>query len=132
MLIAAFSQPTENPNSSKLSSHVKESGLGLSEASLVFTTNYKRLSDYRTSLQEDAEILNKLRSGKRVQIPDSSRNRYEMAVQVRKGEKEILHQVLQLVKDSIAGQTQRMAAQPPKRKRVEKASAVANKKSGRS
>jgi N-lysine methyltransferase SETD6 len=131
MLITAFCQPAENFSSSKLSDRVNDSGLRLSEASLLFTAITNRLSDYKTSLQEDTEILDLLKNGKSFQHPEISRHRYEMALQVRKGEKEILHHVLQLFNEFIAKETHQMAVQPAKRKRDENDSAAANKKSGR-
>lgn len=106
MLVTAFCQPAENFSPSGLTGQAKASGLGLSEASLLSALFINRLSDYKTSLQHDAEILEMLKIGAAVHIPQGvSRQRYEMAVQVRKGEKEILHQLLQLIDGFIAQST---------------------------
>ena len=128
-LITAFCQPGENFSPSRLTKHVKESGLGLSEASLLSTSIINRLSDYKTSPQQDTEILDMLKNGAGLQIPEGvSRNRYEMAVQVRKGEKEILHQVLELVNGFVAEQTSQMSTPAAKRKRDENEMAASTKK----
>ena len=128
MLITAFCLPAEKFNPSKLSSHVKQLSLGLSEASLLSASIINRLSDYRTSPQEDSEILDLLKREESGQLPGVSRKRYEMAVQVRKGEKEILHQFLQLVNEFVAEETRQMSVESAKRKRNETDSAAANKK----
>lgn len=129
MLITAFCRPAENFHPSKLSRNVKESGVALSEASLLLTSITNRLRDYKSSLQEDSEILERLKNKGNIQLPDGvSSQRYEMAVKVRKGEKEILHQVLQLIQAFVAEETRQMARHSTKRKRSENGMAAANKK----
>jgi N-lysine methyltransferase SETD6 len=129
MLVTAFCQPNERFNPSKLSNHIKESGLAISEASLILTSITNRLSDYKTSLQEDAEILEGLAKGENLQVPEGlSHNRYGMAVKVRRGEKEILHEVLQLTQNFVAEQTRHIAGDSAKRKRNECETATSNKK----
>jgi N-lysine methyltransferase SETD6 len=130
MLTAALCRPAEEFHSSKPSQHVKGSSIALSEASLLLTSITNRLGDYRTSLREDLEILEKLKTKDHHLVPAGiSRKRYEMAVQVRKGEKEILHQVLQLLRDFVDRQTRQMAGDSTKRKRDEKDPATVSKKS---
>jgi N-lysine methyltransferase SETD6 len=130
MLMAAFCRPAEEFHSSKPSQHVKGSSIALSEASLLLTSITNRLGDYKTSLREDLEILEKLKTKDHHLVPAGiSRKRYEMAVQVRKGEKEILHQVLQLLRDFVDRQTRQMAGDSTKRKRDETDPATVSKKS---
>lgn len=129
MLITALCRPAEKFHSSKPSQHVKGSALALSEASLLLTSILNRLGDYRTSVQEDLEILEKLKTKDSLEIPAGiTRKRYEMAVQVRKGEKEILHQVLQLLRDFVDRHTRQMAGDSAKRKRKEMDTATVSKK----
>jgi Rubisco LSMT substrate-binding len=129
MLVTAFCWPAENFSPSRLTKHVKESGLGLSEASLLSTVITNRLRDFKTSVEEDSGILDNLKHRSNPQIPHGvSRIRYEMALQVRKGEKEILQQILQLTQSFVAECTNQMAGESAKRKRPENGTAVANKK----
>jgi len=129
MLITAFCRPAEEFHSSKPSQHVKGSTLALSEASLLLTSITNRLGDYRTSIAEDLEILERLKTKDNQQVPPGiTRKRYEMAVQVRKGEKEILHQVLQLLRDFVDRYTLQMAGDSAKRKRNEMDTTTVNKK----
>lgn len=117
MLITAFCQPGEHFHPSKLSQNVKESSFALSEACLLFTSITNRLGDYKSSLQEDSDILEKLKYKDNHPLPDGvSHKRYEMAVQVRKGEKEILHQVMQQLQDFVDAHTRQIARDPAKRK----------------
>jgi N-lysine methyltransferase SETD6 len=129
MIITAFCLPAEQFHPSKLSNHLKGSGLAVSEASLLLTSIINRLSDYKSSTQEDTKILEKLKNNERLEIPDGvSPKRYEMAVQVRRGEKEILHKSLQLLQDFVAKQSRRVPGESVKRKRNEGHAVAANKK----
>ena len=129
MLITAFCQPAEDFHPSKLSQNVKESSLTLSEACLLFTSIMNRLGDYRSSLQEDSDVLEKLKYKDNHQLPDGvSHKRYEMAVQVRKGEKEILQQVMQQLQAFMDGHTRQIAGDSAKRKRNETETTGLNKK----
>jgi oligoribonuclease (3'-5' exoribonuclease) len=96
---------------------------------LLLTSILNRLGDYRTSVQEDLEILEKLKTKDSLEIPAGiTQKRYEMAVQVRKGEKEILHQVLQLLRDFVDRHTRQMAGDSAKRKRKEMDTSTVSKK----
>lgn len=129
MLITAFCQPAEKFHPSKSSRHVKGSVLALSEASLLLTSITNRLGDYKSSRQEDSEILEKLKDNDNLPFPSEiHQKRHEMAVQVRKGEKEILHQVLQLLRDFVDRQTRKVAGGSAKRKRNETDMVTVNKK----
>ncbi|KAF7508506.1 hypothetical protein GJ744_009219 [Endocarpon pusillum] len=129
MLITAFCQPGEKSHTSKLSQNVKESSLALSEACLLFTTITNRLGDYKSSLQEDSDILEKLKYKDKHPLPDGvSHKRYEMAVQVRKGEKEILQQVMQQLQDLVNAHTRQIARDPAKRKKNETKTTSLSKK----
>lgn len=88
-----------------------------------------RLGDYKSSLQEDSNILEKLKCEDDHQLPDGvSRKRYKMAVQVRKGEKDILLQVMQQLQGFVDGHTPQIAGDSAKRKRSEKETTGLNKK----
>jgi Rubisco LSMT substrate-binding len=129
MLITAFCLPAEKFNPSKLTKHVRDASFALSEASLLQTSITNRLGDFKSSLQADFEILGKLKNEEDIQLPDGvSRKRYEMAVQVRRGEKEILHHVLQLTRDIMAEQTRQMAGDSAKRKWTENDTAAPDKR----
>jgi N-lysine methyltransferase SETD6 len=129
MLITAFCLPAEKFSPSKLSKHVRDASFALSEASLLQTSITNRLGDFKSSLQADFEILGKLKNEEDIQLPDGvCRKRYEMAVQVRRGEKEILHHVLQLIQDFVAEQTRQMARDSAKRKWTQNDTAASNKK----
>ena len=129
MLISAFCRPAERFHPSKSGKHVNSSSLVLSEACLLLNSLTYRLSDYKSSLQEDEEILKKLKKKDNLQLPDgTSYTRYEMAVQVRKGEKEILHQLLQLTQDLIDEQTRQMTPGSAKRRASKNDMPAANKK----
>lgn len=129
MLIKAFCHPAESFHPSKLSKLVKESGFGISEVSLLFTAVTNRLSDYKTSVQEDSEILEKLKGNDSFRpLTGPFRKRYKMAVQVRKGEKEILHHVMQLCQALLAEQTSHSTGYSAKRKRNENETAPVNNK----
>lgn len=73
----------------------------IEEASLLASICSKRLIDYPTSIKQDDELLTKLQSPP----PNASPYRWEMAMQVRKGEKEILHNVLGLCQEHISQRT---------------------------
>jgi hypothetical protein len=66
-------------------------------ADLLAAALQKRLADYKTTISHDNDIIRHLNRASGVQVPSGARPyRYRIAVQVRKGEKEILQQVLQL------------------------------------
>lgn len=66
-------------------------------AVLLASTIRKRLTDYKTAVVEDDDILECLRNAPSAQGASGMKSgRYRMAVQVRKGEKEILQHILEL------------------------------------
>ncbi|OCT54049.1 Ribosomal N-lysine methyltransferase 4 [Cladophialophora carrionii] len=90
----------------------------IKEAALLQAVLTKRLSEYATSLEADRSALEALGTTESKQfLVDSgcSEPRYTMALKVRIGEKEILHQLLGLCQDHIAGQTEEMASVSTKR-----------------
>lgn len=128
-LITAFCRPIEKFDPLKLSKDVKESGLTLSEASLLLISITNRLGEYDLSLQADSDIVRRLQDQPDFQLPERvSRKRFKMAVQVRKAEKEILHQYLQLIQTFLAQQTLQGVEDSAKRKRHENDTAAVNKK----
>jgi N-lysine methyltransferase SETD6 len=73
----------------------------IEEASLLASVCTKRLTDYPTTAKQDDALLEKLEAPSNI-----SPRRFEMAIQVRKGEKEILHNVIKICQDHI---TRRMS-----------------------
>lgn len=121
VLMTSFYPPAENFRLLNIPQYVIDSAIATSEASLLRTSITSQLSDYTTSLQEDSEILEKLDGKDGLEVPAGvSPKRYEMAVRVRKGEKEILHQVLRLIQDFMVDNTGQVARDTPKRKREER------------
>ena len=91
----------------------------INEAALLQSVLTKRLSEYKTSLQADRSELEKLQ---RIASPQSSiplgcsPHRYLMALQVRVGEKEILHQLIGLCQSQITAKTEEIASGSAKRR----------------
>jgi hypothetical protein len=74
-------------------------------ADLLSATIRKRLTDYKTTLGEN-DLLERLSNDSGALIPPGVHpNRYQMAVRVRKGEKEILQQILELTQQFITSHT---------------------------
>ncbi|KAJ9608946.1 Ribosomal lysine N-methyltransferase 4 [Cladophialophora chaetospira] len=89
----------------------------IEEAALLQSVLTKRLSEYATSLQADESAL-QLFSAKPDQSvipPGCSRHRYSMALRVRIGEKQILHQLIDLCQSHISKKTEAIAAASTKR-----------------
>lgn len=129
LLLTAFCQPAEHFHSLKPKKYFKGLGLAPSEVSLLSTTITNRLADYTSSLQEDSVILGELRSKDNFTLPDGvCQKRYEMAVQVRKGEKEILHHILEVIQGTIDQQTSQMPVNSARRKSKESDMTAFNKK----
>ncbi|KIW72971.1 hypothetical protein PV04_01127 [Phialophora macrospora] len=90
----------------------------LKEAALLQAVLTKRISEYATSLDADKSALRTLGTAESKQTlinSGCSESRYTMALKVRLGEKEILHQLLALCQNHIAGQTEEMASSSTKR-----------------
>jgi SET domain-containing protein 6 len=90
----------------------------IKEAALLQAVLTKRLSEYATSLDADKSALKALGMTESKQsLIDSgcSESRYTMALKVRLGEKEILHQLLGLCQNHIAGKTEEIASGSTKR-----------------
>ena len=118
MLLTAFSSESNIAIEPRTINTSRPSGWGFSETSLLSAVLTKRLTEYKTTLHEDKNILFQLQNGDLSTVPPAiSSTRYEMAVQVRKGEKEILHQVLQIVRDVVAANTNGISTGSTKRKK---------------
>ncbi|KIV89256.1 hypothetical protein PV10_08835 [Exophiala mesophila] len=104
-----------------LASHDQDNGwmnkpkdaVTIEEAALLQAALTKRLTEYSTTLESDRELLQRLRNGdttlEEIATPDTKPNRVFMALQVRVGEKEILHQMLALCREHISRKTQEIA-----------------------
>ena len=94
-------------NEKKIRKGIKED-VSIEEASLLAAVCAKRLTDYATTIEQDDELLGKLEASPGTAEPSSpktSPHRLKMAIHVRKGEKEILHTVIQLCQEHITRRT---------------------------
>lgn len=96
VLLRALTLPIEDLNRLKARNKAPKPEFSTSEASLLRSLVTCRQSEYPTSVQEDESILRCLEQ-QNGYINDSIPIRKKMAVQVRKGEKEILTQILTLL-----------------------------------
>ena len=89
----------------------KKAPITIEEAALLSTIVTKKLSEYPTSLEEDQTLLaTSLASSN---APEGvSQRRYHMAIEVRTGEKEILHQILELCQTHIERLTSEKKRKP--------------------
>ena len=68
-------------------------------AVLLASAIRRRFADYKTTVSEDDDLLERLRNASGAQATSGTNSdRYRMAVHVRKGEKEILQDVLELAR----------------------------------
>ena len=80
----------------------KKDPITIEEAALLSSTATMKLSKYSTSLENDKSLIESAKN----RAPEGvSMNRYQMALEVRIGEKEILQQILALCNDFIEAQT---------------------------
>ncbi|KIX97008.1 uncharacterized protein Z520_07122 [Fonsecaea multimorphosa CBS 102226] len=90
----------------------------INEAALLQSVLTKRLSEYGTSLEADRAILEAVAHSESPQslIPsDCNKNRFVMALQVRIGEKEIIHRLIRLCQVHIEQKNQEITARSTKR-----------------
>ena len=90
----------------------------INEAALLQSVVTKRLSEYATSLQADGSYLKALEgegSAESLVPSGCSQRRYNMALRVRIGEKEILHQLISLCQNHIKAKTNEIASSSTKR-----------------
>ena len=118
MLISALSCPNEAAADFRTSKYSDMRGFSIPEAAFLTAIMTKRLTDYKTTVDEDEAILSSLNEKSSADmLPGLSDHHYRMAVQVRKGEKEILHRLVQLAQECITSKTDEIANAPVKRKR---------------
>jgi hypothetical protein len=97
LLLSALTASAETATSSRHVFGFGKQNFSFASADLLSATIRRRLADYKTSLSDDDRLLWRLSEDSGAQIPLGVRpNRYRIAVHVRKGEKEILQQILQL------------------------------------
>jgi hypothetical protein len=83
-----------------------EQSFSFASADLLAATIRKRLAEYKTTVSEDDDLLLRLDKASGAEPPTGVNPiRYQMAVKVRKGEKEILEQILQLAQQLITNDT---------------------------
>lgn len=98
ILLRTLTLPLEEINRLKSKGKPPKPAFGFEEAALLSTAVAQRQAEYTTSIQEDQWLLS--------QSPDAATmdkfriRRRQMAIQVRKGEKEILAQLLERLQDS--------------------------------
>lgn len=121
MLLSALTADVHPATSARNVSDWAKRSLTSSSADLLAATIRRRLADYKTTIKDDDDLLRRLSSDSGTQRPPGvDVNRYRMAVCVRKGEKEVLEQILQLSEHFITSRTngkRRHATdeQPPKK-----------------
>lgn len=106
-------------NDNKAAKKPPKDAVQIEEAALLQAVLTKKLSEYGTSLDADHAVLKALRSrasGDVVIPANCSPNRYSMALQVRIGEKEILHQLIHLCQLHIKHESENIATGSTKRK----------------
>lgn len=104
-------------NESRIQKGIKEN-FSVEEASLLASACTKRLTDYTTSIEEDTRLLATFHASTNPVESKLSPRRLKMAIEVRKGEKEILHAVIVLCHNHITKKTSEInnAAMGMKRK----------------
>ena len=102
LLLSALVADTEPAKSTQKVSGLLKRSFSFASADLLAATIQNRLNDYETTIKEDNDIVQSLSNAPDSQVSAGiNANRYRMAVQVRKGEKEILQHVLELAQQSI-------------------------------
>lgn len=106
LLLSALAVDTESAKSAQNISKLRERGFSVASADLLAATIRKRLAEYKTTISEDDDLLLRLDKASGAELPTGVHPiRYQMAVKVRKGEKEILEQILQLAQQLITNNT---------------------------
>ncbi|KAF3483677.1 SET domain-containing protein [Arthroderma uncinatum] len=105
ILLRTLSLPAEDLDQLKTKNKAPKPVFSGSEASLLRTLVTHRQTEYPTTIQEDEQILRYLEE-QGGHFNDANLCRKKMAVQVRKGEKEILAQVLSLLDTYLMQQGQ--------------------------
>jgi hypothetical protein len=106
LLLSAFTVNTESVKSTQNGFKVGERSFGFASVDLLAATIRKRLAEYKTTVSEDDDLLLRLDKAPGAELPTGvDPIRYQMAVKVRKGEKEILEQILQLAQQLITNNT---------------------------
>lgn len=106
-------------NERRIQKGIKEN-VAIEEASLLAAVCTKRLTDYPTSIEEDSDLLRSLLASANCahpRIKNALPQRLRMAIEVRKGEKEILHAVIKACQDDIMRRTSDIKNDPNREKR---------------
>lgn len=77
--------------------------LGAREARILFDALKSKITQYGTTIEQDRAILQQFASSSSSVLPTSERRR-KMAVEVRLGEKEILHPLLTMLEDFLTAE----------------------------
>ncbi|PGH32132.1 SET domain-containing protein 6 [[Emmonsia] crescens] len=106
IVLNILTMPLEQFNQLKIKNKAPKPNLGVMEATLLAHAVQQTLGEYTTSLEKDEELL---ASFPNIQAPTSSTasvRRFKMALQVRKGEKEILLHLLAALGEFVTHQNQ--------------------------
>ncbi|OJD17555.1 hypothetical protein AJ78_02368 [Emergomyces pasteurianus Ep9510] len=106
IVLNTLTMPLEQFNQLKTKNKAPKPNLGVPEATLLAQAVQQTLDEYGTTLEKDEELL---ASFPNIQAPTNSAvspTRFKMALQVRKGEKEILSQLLTTLREFVAHQVQ--------------------------
>jgi hypothetical protein len=106
LLLSALAVDTESAKSAQNVFKLGERSFGFASADLLAAIIRKRLAEYKTTVSEDDDLLLRLDKASGAELPTGvDPIRYQMAVKVRKGEKEILEQILRLAQQFITNNT---------------------------
>ena len=106
LLLSVLAIDTEPAKSAQNVFDMVKQSFGFASADLLAATVRKRLADYKTTIGEDDDLIRRLNNISSAQVASGAKlSRYRMAVQVRKGEKEILQRVLELAQQFITSNT---------------------------
>ena len=106
LLLSALAVDTESAKSAQNVFKLGKRSFSFASADLLAAIIRKRLAEYKTTVSEDDDLLLRLDKASGAELPTGVNPiRYQMAVKVRKGEKEILEQILQLAQQLITNNT---------------------------
>ncbi|OAX81181.1 hypothetical protein ACJ72_04476 [Emergomyces africanus] len=104
IVLNILTMPLEQFNQLKMKNKAPKPNLGIAEATLLVQAVQQTLDEYTTTLDMDEKLLASFPSIQGPTNSSVSARRYKMALQVRKGEKEILSQLLATVGEFVTHQ----------------------------
>ena len=108
LLLSVLAFDIDPANSAEDVFDFTKQGFSVAAADLLVATIRNRFTDYKTTISEDDDLLRRLKNASGAHVASGSKlSRYLMALQVRKGEKEILQNLLDLVQQFITSKSSR-------------------------